>query len=277
MTNLLTVDFRRVLKDKLLLVMGILAVAFSLLNGLILGVASGFMSDTDMQMMDAMGMGFTAKSQFFSAFSFGNNVGLIAPVLLAIILCKDFSNGTIRNKIIAGYNRVSIVVSMFIVALTVMFAVIVIHAVLTLCISLCFMPFQYTPFTADDMGYLLISILMQFLIYAMAAALISFLCASAKNTGVVIVLYVAVVMLLTLLASILSIVSMALEGIGGYDTAVAIIDFFQNINVFSFNMNIGQGSSYESKEVANYLLTPTVMTALLLGWGILKFKKKDLK
>lgn len=277
MSNLLIVDFRRVLKDKLLLVMGILAVAFSLLNGLIMGAASGFMSEMDMEMLDTMGMGFSAKSQFFSSFSFGNNLGLIAPVLLAIILCKDFSHGTIRNKIIAGYNRVSIVMSLFIVALTVMFAVILLHAVLTLAICLIFMPFQYEPFTSGDLGYLFLSLLLQFLLYAMAAALMAFLCASRKSVGTVIVLYVAVVMLLTLLTGILSVVAGVLEITGGHDTALEVIDFFQRINPLSFSSNIGQGTAYETGELVNYILTPSVLTILLLGWGVLKFRKKDLK
>lgn len=277
MSNLLIVDFRRVLKDKLLLVMGILAVAFSLLNGLIMGVASGFMTETDMEMMASMGVGFSAKSQFFGAFSFGNNLGLIAPVLLAIILCKDFGHGTIRNKIIAGYNRVSIVMSLFIVALTVMFTVILLHAVLTLGICLIFMPFQYEPFTTGDLGYLTLSLLLQFLMYAMASALMAFLCASRKNVGAVIVLYVAVVMLLTMLTSILSVVSGVLEMSEGHETALEIIDIIQRINPFSFSTAIGQGSTYESKDLINYILTPTALTLLLLGWGILKFKKRDLK
>lgn len=277
MTNLLIVDFRRVLKDKLLLVMGILAVAFSLLNGLIMGVAAGFMTSEDMEMMTAMGMGLEAKSQFFSAFSFGNNVGLIAPVLLAIILCKDFGSGTIRNKIIAGYSRVSILLSLFIVCLTVMFAVMLLYAVLTLVICLFFMPFQSGDFGAGDAGYLLLSLGLEFLLYLMASALIAYLCASQKNVGLVIVLYVAVVMVLTLLGSILASVAMVLESLGGYDNALNVIDVIQRINPLSFSMEIGQGSSYESGDLLNYVLAPLGLTVLFLGWGILKFKKKDLK
>ena len=214
---------------------------------------------------------------FFCGWPWGLAVGLIAPVLLTIILCKDFGNGTIRNKIIAGYNRVSILMSLFVVALAVMFAVILLHAALTLVISLIFMPFQQTPFTAGDLGYLALSLLLQFLLYAMVAALIAFLCASQKNVGLVIVLYVAVVMLLTLVTGILAVVSSVLEISGGHETALEIIDFFQRINPFSFSSAIGQGSSYEAKELLNYILTPAVLTVLLLGWGILKFKKKDLK
>lgn len=277
MVNLLTVDFRRVLKDKLLMVMGILAVAFSLFNGLILGVTASIMDEESLMLLESLGMGMNATSQFFGAFSFGNNVGLIAPVLLAIILCKDFGSGTIRNKVIAGYSRVSILMSLFIVCLVVMFGVMLLYALLTMGISLIFMPFATVELTWEYVGYFLTSLLLELLIYVLAAALITYLCASKKNVGLVIVLYVAVVLVLSLLAGILQGVSMALDLTGGGETAREVIDFFQSINVFNYATSIGQGTAYEGKELARYILVPFVTALLLLGWGILRFRKKDLK
>ena len=87
MRGLLKSDFKRVLKDKLLIVMGILAVAFAIITPLLYAlIISGIgYSDNDMA-MGALSVSFTAKSQFFSSFSLGNNLGLIVPVLLAIVL-----------------------------------------------------------------------------------------------------------------------------------------------------------------------------------------------
>ena len=99
MTELLKIDFRRVLKDKLLIVVGILAATFALITPILYVVLFGSQDMMDDPMIANL---ITAKSQFFQNFSMGNNLGLIAPVLLAIVLCKDFSFGTVRNKIIAG-------------------------------------------------------------------------------------------------------------------------------------------------------------------------------
>ena len=104
MTNLFRADLKRVLKDKLLLVMGILAVVFALITPLL--YAAIFSSDglLDDPLFASL---VTAKSQFFQSFSMTNNLGLIAPVLLAIVLCKDFSFGTVRNKVMRTYILIS--------------------------------------------------------------------------------------------------------------------------------------------------------------------------
>ena len=153
----------------------------------------------------------TAKGQFFSSFSFGNNLGLIAPLLIGIILYKDFSFGTIRNKIISGHSRTSIFLSNFIVCLTMLFGIILAHALLTLGISLPFFEYQTTPFKIADFWYLLESLLFELLVYTFVAAFISWLCAKMNNIGMIIVMYIAVVLGFTMIASILQVVIMVIE------------------------------------------------------------------
>ena len=116
MRGLLKADFKRITKDKLLLVMGILAVAFALLTPLLYALLFSGAGFEDEPLLEVM---LPAKNQFFASFSLGNNLGLIAPVLLGIALCKDFSFGTIRNKIIAGKSRKAIYMSLFITCATV--------------------------------------------------------------------------------------------------------------------------------------------------------------
>lgn len=275
--NLLKVDFKRVLKDKLFLVMCILALVFSTINPLLMGGIQSIMDDESLQMVEAAGMTLTGQGQFFDAFTFGNNLGIIAPVLIAIILCKDFSAGTIRNKIISGYQRSRIFLSMYIVCLAVLFGVMLIHGLLTLAISLIFFPFQSSPVTLSSFGYFMGSLGLEFLMYMLIAALVCWLCALRKNVGLVIVLYVAIVMVMTLLAGILVGVKEVMVFIGGNDTAVKVIDFFQSINVFYSETYIGQGTGYETKELLSCILTPLVGTGAVLLWSILKFNKKDLK
>ena len=113
MSGLLKADFRRVFKDKLLIVMGILAVVFAAITPVLYAIIFSGLGSADEMTMDILSMYISGKAQFFSSFSLGNNLGLIAPVLLAIVLYKDFSYGTIRNKIIAGKSRTSIYLSLF--------------------------------------------------------------------------------------------------------------------------------------------------------------------
>ena len=159
MRSLLKADLRRVLKDKLLIVMGILAVVFALITPLLYAlIISGMGADEDLEIF---GIAFTAKSMFFNSFSLGNNLGLIVPVLLAIVLCKDFSFGTVRNKIIAGKTRFQIYMSLFITCSVVFILCMLLHAFITLCLSLCFFDYQLTPFTASDFWYFLESFFLE--------------------------------------------------------------------------------------------------------------------
>ena len=115
MKNLLKAEFKRVFMDKLLIVMGILAVAFAAVTPLLYALLFSEMGMADEPMLASF---ISSKAQFFGSFSLGNNLGLIAPVLLAIALCKDFSFGTIRNKVIAGKSRTAIFLSLFITCAT---------------------------------------------------------------------------------------------------------------------------------------------------------------
>ena len=83
MINLLKADLRRVLKDRLLIVLGIIAVGFAIVTPLLYVVLFNGVGMADDPMISGL---ISGKAQFFSSFSMGNNLGLIAPVLIAIIL-----------------------------------------------------------------------------------------------------------------------------------------------------------------------------------------------
>ncbi len=277
MTQLLNADFKRVLKDKLFLVVCILGAVFAAATPLLYVAVIGAAGEID-EMTKEMLRGYvTAKGQFFSSFSFGNNLGLIAPLLIGVILWKDFGSGTVRNKIISGHSRASIFSSMFTVCFTALFGVMLAHALLTLGISLIFFEYQATPFVIEDLWYLLLSLLFELLVYVFTAALVSWMCATMKNIGMVIVMYIAVVFGCTMIAGILQIVITVLSMEAGKENFVDVLNFIQRINVFNSSATIGLGEAYENKDVWYYVLPPVLGTAALLAHGTLKFSRKDLK
>ena len=274
MKGLLKADFKRVLKDKLLIVMGILAVVFALITPLlyallfsgenvsITGILSGFVS---------------AKSTFFSSFSIGNNIGLIAPVLLAIALWKDFSYGTVRNKIIASKSRTAIFMSLFITCSAIFVAVMLLHGFVTLGVSLIFFDYQPTAFTWSDFRYFLESLALDILMLLFVSAMLSWLCACMKNVGLVIVLYIAISFILTLAASIITIVLTVLQATGGKESTIATLEILNKINVANAAAYIGAGTEYTMKDLL-YLTVPAAAGILgFLGLGLWRFNKKDLK
>lgn len=274
MTELFRADLKRVVKDKLLIVMGILAVVFALITPLLYAAIfsmDGLLSDPMFASL------VSAKSQFFQSFSMTNNLGLIAPVLLAIVLCKDFSFGTVRNKIIAGKSRVSIYLSLFAVCALVLGAVMLLSAFLSLGVSLIFFNYQPGPFTWADFGYFMASLGFQLLVLLFMAALLSLLCGCTKNVGTAIVLYVAITFLLVLVGSIVQVVYSMLQLIGENEQLVEVLLVIDRLNVGRSISYIGTGTSYTWEDVWYLLLPPLVGILGFTGIGILRFRRKDLK
>ncbi len=275
MRELIKSDFRRVFKDKLILILCIIGAAFALVTTLMYRGLFALVDDDSLG--DMMSDMVTAKSQFFAAFSLGNNFGLIVPVLLAIVLCKDFSYGTVRNKIIGGHTRKNIFLSLFIVCAVSMFAVIFLHALLTLFVSLIFFDFQSTPFELNDALYFCLSLMLEVFVYIFAAALLSYMCASFKNVGVVIVIYVALSFAMTLISGMISGVLSVLEMKSYSSITEDILNFIQRINLFYSYAYIGTGSKYSLSDILYIVLPSIIGTCGILSLGIVRFNKKDLK
>ena len=277
MTRLIKSDFKRFFRDKLFLVVCILAVVFAVITPLLYIVVFGAMGEIDAMTKEMLSGYVTAKGQFFGAFSFGNNLGLIAPLLIGIILFKDFSFGTVRNKIIGGHSRISIFLSTFIVCSVTLFGIVLAHALLTLAISLPFFEYQSTPFALSDFWYLLESLLFQFLVYLFVSAFVSYLCVTKKNIGMVIVVYIAVVLGCTMVAGILQVVLTVIAADPDMDKTVMILEFLQRINLYNSSAVIGLGTSYKAEDILYYAVIPILFTAGLLWFGMWKFSHKDLK
>lgn len=272
MLNLLKTDLKRVIKDKLFLISCILCGVFALIGPLLYKAVFYFM-EAEMDSLQMMGMQPTAKSMLFQAFLPGGDLGLILPILIIIALCKDFSYGTIRNKIISGKSRVSIFLSMLITSIIIMCGLMLAQALLTFGVSLIFFEYSYVEFSLSELGYLLISILFELLTYVTICTIICFLCVFMNNAGTSVVMYFAVNFALTLIGSIIMIAfSMTTES----DASHTILKIMNNTNIFTSTI-IGAGTTYTLEEVL-YILVPNLVFAPLLTFlGITVFKKKDLK
>jgi ABC-type transport system involved in multi-copper enzyme maturation permease subunit len=274
MRDLLKADLKRALKDKLFLVLCILAGVFAISTPLLY---KAIFSVLDMEELFEMGEllrnQFTAKGMFFTSFSPSNNFGMILPILVAIILCKDFSHGTIRNKIICGKSRTKIYFSLFCTCAILMICFILAQALVTLLISLTMFEYQADPFTANDFGYLMASIAFEFVVYLFISALLTFFVVSMKNAGTAIVMYFAVNFVLLIVGSI---TQTALLLSDSTSSSYEVLKFFNDANMFT-SLLIGGGASYTGKEVLTILLPNIFLIAVFVFFGWYIFRKKDLK
>jgi ABC-type transport system involved in multi-copper enzyme maturation permease subunit len=220
-----------------------------------------------------LGLGIDAKTMLFSSFSLSNNFGLILPIFVAIILCKDFGGGTIRNKIICGKSRGSIYLSMLTTCTILMLGFIMAHALLTLLVSLIFFDYQATEFTASDFGYLMASLGLEVLIYLMVAALLTFFIVYMKNSGLSIVMYFVIMFVMTIIGSITMTVIMFADPEA---TSYKILEFLNTANAFTTTA-IGNGASYELGDILSLIIPNAALTVLFIVLGYLSFGKKDVK
>lgn len=274
MRNLLKADLKRVWKDKLFFILLILAGVFALITPLLYKAIFALMSMEELLEMEALlGSQVNSKVLFFTSFSPSNNFGLILPILLAIILCKDFSQGTIRNKVICGKSRTKIYFSLLCTCAIYMFALILAQAILTLAVSLIFFDYQATEFTAGDFGYLMASIALEFVVYLFISALLTFFIVSMKNAGLAIVMYFAINFLLLIVGSI---TQMAFMFADPTTVSYDVLQFVNNANMFTSTL-IGTGTGYTGMELIAILLPNLLLAAALVFFGWMIFRKKDLK
>ena len=274
MRELIQADLKRVIKDKLLLVLAILAVVFALITPLTFALVFSVIDVSEEPMLAAL---VSAKGMFFQSFSMTNNMGFIAPILLAIVLYKDFSYGTVRNKIISGKSRSQIFLSTFIVCSLVLVCVIMLSAFITLGVSLIFFDYQEGAFAAADLGYFFASLGFELLVLLFMSALLSLLCTCSKNLGIAIVLYLAFTFALTLVGSFTQVIGAVAQTFVESELLAKVIKVIDRLNVGMATSYIGTGDSYSLSDVL-YLTLPALSgIAAFLGLGLVSFNKKDLK
>ena len=218
MAKLLKVDLKRILKDKLLLVVAIIGVVLALTTPLIYKFIYLFLGADDTGLLGSL---LSIKTMFYSSFSLSNNIGFIIPVFLLIIMSKDFSYGTIRNKIISGSSRTNVFLSMFISCSIVIVLAMLAYAALNGLLTVALFSNEMASITKEGVLYFVLSILFEILIYIFIAALLSFINVFAKNAGLKIILYVALAFGLMMIYSIVQ-VSMSVLIINGTENQLLI-------------------------------------------------------
>ncbi|MBQ4258413.1 MAG: ABC transporter permease, partial [Clostridia bacterium] len=160
MKRLLKADFYHLRKSRLAFIALILALAFPVLV-VLLYAGLNAIAGIDEEIPGATL--FSANTVMGSAFSLTNNLGLIIPVFAGIIVCLDYSNGTMRNKIIAGNRRTHVYLSHLIISMLFSMAVILIYAIITAVLSLIVFPFTWNE--ALSLG----TEVMYFVLYGLAS------------------------------------------------------------------------------------------------------------
>lgn len=268
MLNLLKSDLKRFFKDKLFIISLIVVAAFGILSPLLYKLI--YEMATSMEIMDLSGQ-FTSSNLSLSGLSLSSDVGFIIPIFLAILLSREFSYGTIRNKVVGGHKKYQIYLSSLLTSIIFVLAVELVYFLINFGISSCFFKFAVGEVTSKVIGVFIGSIFLDLFIYVTVVSVLQMLVYSFKKVAIPLAIYFAVVFL----SSILVVGVFAPdESKLAYKIVYFLMKIFPSIQVSTI---AGFGESTTFKEVWPILLSNTIYIGGFTGLGIMIFNKSDLK
>jgi ABC-type transport system involved in multi-copper enzyme maturation permease subunit len=285
MGNLIKAELYRVFKDKLFLILCIIAGAMSLFLALMYFGLGSLLIEDGVTIREV----FSAASLALSSFSPFSNFGLVVAIFLCILLGKDYTQGTVRNKIIMGKSRAEIFFSNLIVTVIIIMIVVVGFAILNFAISSIFFN---TGITTDNIVSFLSQFALQILGWLVLATAIAFYSAAMKNAGVTIVTYIGIGLFLTIVGPVIAgVAGVVTSPDGGYENLKWLFDLITNINIpfimgslltgnASLVSMLGDTSVVSELPVefyCEYIGSCVAFSTLFVGLGYLAFNKKDIK
>lgn len=186
MRKLLSADFSRLWKEKALWIGSFCMLGLSLLV-MVSGIrqSSRFPDDLDFSRLDAY---------YYSTAPY---IGIVCSVILSLFIGKDYSGGTIRNKLIAGHRRTNIYLANLVVSVTV-------AGIVTLCWAVSgLIGIPYLGLWQKEPVWVAIYFLIIFLAAAAMAAILNLLAMTITNSTVAAIVQIVASLVLILTGSII--------------------------------------------------------------------------
>lgn len=305
MSNLLKSDMLRFLKSKQFLVCAILSLSIAILlpiisyasthwfNSFVISVSS-LDEDPDLAklLVYAKDFSFTnfgfqfkmlvhsSDNQTLNLSSMFNIPFILSVIMFSILTARDFTYGTIRNKIITGKSRLEIYCSLFITLFVFMFSTAFISNICGFALASIIFPFAESGWSfGENVGNLFISLGFIILIYLFVC---SFICAFAVGVGKT-ALAIVFSMLLALfgymLVSFEPLVDLLIQGFNNDGKLSFIMDIIRSVRIMNpfITAEACNLDGFKYYELIGYFVFPVIYIALLNGFGILIFYKRDLK
>ena len=247
----------------------------------------------------------TGQSMLVSSWSPTQNFGLAIPITLITITVLEFTNGTIRNKVISGYSKTKIFLGLYFTGLLYTLALIILYVLVCFGLGCAFGGFNPRGelFSLSSLGggnitpdFLWKVIVLSILAYVVIATMTIFFSTLFRNIGPSIPVVIILIVLCSGLASITQVLSLfgseaeeadsmakLLSGIGKVIKAVnpvhSILVFDSTTTTefvneeLNYTTTIGISWSSFWIQIANNL----VYIAAFFTGGLLIFRKRDIK
>ena len=270
MKNLLSADFLRIFKDKIFKITLIVIIIFGIVTSLFnfgLVYLIGFLSSPEEA--EYLREYYNGYQLFIGAFNPTSSIAMVISIMSIIMVCKEFSFGTIRNKLIAGHSRLKVFLSSYITQIIFGIMMITIYSIICLLLGTLLLGF-YEEFDGKMFLKLLIIYFQSISIFIFFDSICIFICHLCKSVGFSIVIYVAFIF--------------------GYDIANTIVEAVMTVylsdnkvflEIFSYSpLDLYKNRSeyaFNILENIKLFLTCGVFSSIFGLLGCVTFNKRDVK
>ena len=274
MRNLLKTDMLRFLKTKQFLILAIICVVYALGYPALMYLFQELLNIANSQ-GGPIQLSF-AKSFSYIHFSLGIPL-LLSIIMFTTVLASEFSYGTVRNKIIAGYTRVQIYLSLLITLFVFMFSVIFISSLLSF--GLAGILFYYDNIGGtfiNDIGYYFIALVVSILIIAVYASIVCLFTIGLNKTALSIIMPIILIFVCLILEGIYEGLIETLINNNSQTNFIDILTFLKCFNL-SYQSTALCNLRFEYYEILAFIFGPLGFAALLTFLGLFAFNKRDVK
>ena len=240
MSRLLKAFFYRMSKDLAFRITLIVGCSIALILSVVLLVADLMLNMEDIKLLTGHGM-------LTMSLNPAQNYGIAIPINIAIFVGLEFTQGTIRNKIIAGHSKLKIYASLYISGFLTIFGTIAggfdVNVV----------TFLGTGFSAATVEYIVKFVILSLLVYTTLISFSVFIATVFRSLGPSIPLVIVAVYGLYFIAMIVStIVNFNKEMMNGYEEALAMAQEYGDADAIA----------EAAKEVADFKPTNDTVQAI---------------
>ena len=262
MGKLLQADLYRIFKSKLFLALALIAFLFPVFTVLLYLLIFKVFATVDIPGIAAVTM--SGREMISECFVLHSNFGFILPIFTTIFICMDISNGTMRNKIIAGRSRASIYFSHLISASIINVSGILIYVIIFMAFSSLFFPYGVT-LDGEEIIKIIYFMITGIFTFIFSASLSAAFTLSLKSTAPSIILSILTGMGISMLVNLLHMTDPFTTNVW-----MCLIPTYTNSSFLS----TGQ---FDTTNFLLGILSYVVFIVLINAAGLLIYSKKDIK
>jgi ABC-type transport system involved in multi-copper enzyme maturation permease subunit len=266
MVSLLKVDLYRLRKDKTPLIGVLLSAGLLILTLGIFGIIKLISSVSDLEGIEML---LSPKRNYIQGFQMGSNAGLVALIIMAVFTARDFTQNTLRLKIINGHSRTKIYFSTLLTNLLYGVVVILGYSIITLLITTAIFGYG-KAFDSKEFLSLLAATGMSLLYVILFTSVVTAVSLKAQRMGSSIGLSIAIVVGEGFLSSLLFMIPTF-----NPDFPEWISRSFQVLPSIGMMMLVNEG--FTGRTAWIMIISTLVLIAVTITLSLLSFKKSDIK